>query len=150
MSVLTLYWCSSLRLNWGPSWFWSTLDIPSRFVVKKLTQCHPKLHMTRVNSLLELTDIRNKWKKESGNCISEIFKPKIFSKNLHLKLSWLLQFGFPKLCSKKFHNSSNLGLEQRLHKWSFIESSSSRLEHSFPKSYFIRSSNLGQVISYTL
>ena len=112
MSVLTLYWCSSLRLNWGPSWFWSTLDIPSRFVVKKMTQCHPKLHMTRVNSLLELTDIRNKWKKESGNCISEIFKPKIFSKNLHLKLSWLLQFGFPKLCSKNFTTASTWDLNK--------------------------------------
>ena len=56
-------------------------------------KCDLKLHMTRVNSLLELTDVRNRWRKESGVCISEMIKPEIFSKNLHLKLSWMLQFG---------------------------------------------------------
>ena len=30
---------------------------------------------------------------KKGICICEIFKPKIFSKNLHLKLYQLLQFG---------------------------------------------------------
>ena len=50
--------------------------------------------MTRVNSLLELTtDLRNRWRKESGICVSEMIKPEIFSKNLCLKLSWKLQFG---------------------------------------------------------
>ena len=52
-----------------------------------------KLCITRVNSLLELTVVRNSWRKESGICISEMIKPEIFSKNLHLKLSWMLQFG---------------------------------------------------------
>ena len=49
--------------------------------------------MTRVNSLLELAHVRNRWKKEFWICICETFKPEIFSKNLHLKLYWLLQFG---------------------------------------------------------
>ena len=31
---------------------------------------------------------------KKGICICEIFKPKIFSKNMHLKLYRLLQFGF--------------------------------------------------------
>ena len=56
-------------------------------------KCDLKLHMTRFNSLLELTNVRNRWRKESGICISEMIKPKIFSKNLQLKLSWMLQFG---------------------------------------------------------
>ena len=49
--------------------------------------------MTRANSLLELTDVRNRSRKGSEICISEMIKPEIFSKNLHLKLSWMLQFG---------------------------------------------------------
>ena len=49
--------------------------------------------MTQINSLIELLDVRNRWRKESGICISEIIKPEIFSKDLHLKLSWMLQFG---------------------------------------------------------
>ena len=49
--------------------------------------------MTRVNFLLELTEVRNRWKKELRMCICEIFKPEIFSLDLHLKLYWLLRFG---------------------------------------------------------
>ena len=37
----------------------------------------------------ELTDVRNRWRKESVICIIEMIKPKFFSKNLHLKLSWM-------------------------------------------------------------
>ena len=63
------------------------------FQLRNGPKCDLKLHMTCVNSLLELTDVRNRWRKESGICISEMIKPEIFSKNLHLKLSWMLQFG---------------------------------------------------------
>ena len=62
-------------------------------LLRNWPKCDLKLHLTRVNSLLELTDVRNGWRKESGICISEMIKPEIFSKNLHLKLSWMLQFG---------------------------------------------------------
>ena len=107
--------------------------------------------MTRVNSLLELTDVRNRWRKESGIYTNEMIKLEIFSTNLHLKLSSMLQFGSrSKTSAAKFDNSFNLWLEQRLPKWRFTESSSSRLEQSLSKLCFIRSSNLGQVKSYTL
>ena len=56
-------------------------------------KCDLKLHMTPVNSLLELTDVRNRWRKKSGVCVSEMIKLKIFKKNLHFKLSWMLQLG---------------------------------------------------------
>ena len=63
------------------------------FQLRNGPKCDLKLHMTCVNSLLELTDVRNRWRKESGICISEMIKPEIFSKNFLLKFSWMLQFG---------------------------------------------------------
>ena len=56
-------------------------------------KCDLQLHMTRVNYLLELTNVRSRSRKESGICIIEMIKREIFSKNLHLKFSWMLQFG---------------------------------------------------------
>ena len=48
--------------------------------------------MTRVNSLLELTNVRSRSRKESGICIIEMIRCEIFSKNLHLTFSWMLRF----------------------------------------------------------
>ena len=84
-------------------------------------------------------------------CISEMIKPEIFSKKLHLKLSWMLQFGSrPETLEQKLTVVPTWDLNKDYLNDVLSESSSSRLEQSLPKLYFIRSSNLGQVKSYTL
>ena len=101
--------------------------------------------MTRVNSLLELTYIRNRWKKKLEICTCEIFNSEIFSKNFNLKALLTVRVRVPIKNSKtKFYNSSNLGLIQRLPKWRFSESStSSGLDQTFPKLDVRNSSSSG-------
>ena len=47
---------------------------PVGFQLRNWPEWNPKLHMIRANLPLELTEVRNRWKKELGICICQIFK----------------------------------------------------------------------------
>ena len=85
--------CSSTSFNWSPSWIWSTQDIPSRFVIKKLIRVRSETSYGP--SQLPARVDRGQEQMKKVICICEIFKSKTFSKNMHLKLYRLLQFGSP-------------------------------------------------------
>ena len=70
----------------------------------------------------------------------QIFK--IFQRTCTLNFLTITAWGSIKNSEAKFHNSSNLGLKQRLPKWSFSESFSSGLDQALSKvESFSNSSN---------
>ena len=69
----------------------------------------PKLHMSRVNSVLELTDVRNSWKREfASNKIRStfFFINKMFLKTQNLSGSMFLLTGFL-CCHNYFRREKN-------------------------------------------
>ena len=93
--LFILIWgCSSPSLKFGPSWVWSNRDIPSRFVIKKLTRVRSETSYDPSKLPARVDRSQEQMKKGIRNVSVKYLISSIFPKNLHLKLYWLLQFEF--------------------------------------------------------